>query len=466
MGEPLRVNKSLIEPVYWQAKPNQLIDLGTITVEFSHDGKKWRKDAKADMQFLPDRRLAFVVPADPKETPTNRFWPGNIWNGELRLVERGVPLDVYGYRSARLAGDWTIFEPKTSVVTVTPESNKITRATFHLFNFPEFSGPDDYILNTGTPPTSGVKVCGQAILKADGWVVTIAAADKTDDVCKAIAAQGGYAITHVGEIARQDGSVFTSGQLNDLINCLHDFLSFVLGRWAGIAFPVGFDIAGNRVFEQWGVNTVPPGPWHGANSWFDESHGEWLSEVFPGFILLRRQPAWKDTLRETVCWYLAANQSGYNIGHPETGIIMAAAALERLVWTYCVQDKQILTAGDFALGGINPAKRLRKLACKLGMPCEVPDHLKMLRAQVGQGWKDVQEAIVYIRNELVHPAPRLRRSDGSFFERTFEAWELSLWYLEVALLHLCGHKGHYRSRLAKTVESVPWTKNDPPKRDA
>jgi hypothetical protein len=132
MGEPLSVNKSLIEPVYWQAELNQTIDLGTITVEFSHDGKNWRKEAKADMKFLPDRCLAFVVPADPKESPTNRFCPDEKWNGKLCLVERDATLDVHGYRLGRLGGDcWTTFVPKSSVVTVTPKSDKIKRATFH-----------------------------------------------------------------------------------------------------------------------------------------------------------------------------------------------------------------------------------------------------------------------------------------------------------------------------------------------
>jgi hypothetical protein len=43
---------------------------------------------------------------------------------------------------------------------------------------------------------------------------------------------------------------------------------------------------------------------------------------------------------------------------------------------------------------------------------------------------------------------------------TFEAWQLSLWYQELALLYLLGHHGAYRNRLTAEclgqVEKVPW----------
>jgi hypothetical protein len=121
------------------------------------------------------------------------------------------------------------------------------------------------------------------ILKADGWAVTIAATAQTDSSIKALRKTGGFIITHVGHIAREDGACFSSDQLNDILICLHYFLSFALGRWAGVALPVGFDSSGARVFEEWGFRMESDGYWNGSNSWFDEHHSELLSEVFPAF---------------------------------------------------------------------------------------------------------------------------------------------------------------------------------------
>ena len=70
--------------------------------------------------------------------------------------------------------------------------------------------------------------------------------------------------THVGRMAREHGSTFSSEQLEDLLSCLHQFLSFASGRWAGVALPVGFDTGGNRVFEERGMWRTADGPWNGS----------------------------------------------------------------------------------------------------------------------------------------------------------------------------------------------------------
>lgn len=65
------------------------------------------------------------------------------------------------------------------------------------------------------------------------------------------------------------------------------------------------------------------------------------------------------------------------------------------------------------------------------------------------------------RNGFVHPNERHRnivlRADDS---AAFEAWQLSLWYRELALLYLLDHQGRYRNRTTANwvgeVEPVPW----------
>lgn len=104
----------------------------------------------------------------------------------------------------------------------------------------------------------------------------------------------------MGKIEREHGASFSSAELDDLLSCLHYFLSFALGRWAGLALPIGFDENGNRVFEQWGLRRTASGPWNGSCSWFDARHAELLAQVFPGFMALWRDESWRLLLTQAI----------------------------------------------------------------------------------------------------------------------------------------------------------------------
>lgn len=464
MADLIEINKSLIEPMYSQSRPNETIKLGDVDVRFSHKGKTYQETAQVSMQFVPNERLLFVIPH--KDTQNNvdiettllRRLNGGIygldekWNGKLDLTATGVVLDVFvkGYGGEYGA---VTFVPESSAVRVTPKCSNISSVIFHLFNFPDFHGPDSYIFKYGTPPLQGAKVCGRTVFQADGWTITIAATDKTDELCKMLDREGGYVITHVGEIRRQDGSAFTNKELNLLVSCLHSFLSFVLGRWAGIALPVGFDKTGERVSEEWGLPLADADGWHGSNSWFGIRNSELLTETFPGYYSLWKSELWRTTLWKATYWYVLANNS-----NTDAGIILAQTALELLAWTYCVEDRKMVSPGPF--DKLPAADKFRILASTLNIPLTLPSHLKALnipRPGIGP-WKDAMDAITGIRNNLVHPHSKFELQDGA----SYEAEMLSLWYLDLVLLRLCGHTGKYANRLAPppryagTVENVPW----------
>jgi hypothetical protein len=55
------------------------------------------------------------------------------------------------------------------------------------------------------------------------------------------------------------------------------------------------------------------------------------------------------------------------------------------------------------------------------------------------------------------------KSKGNIqFDECFEAWKLGQWYLELALLGICGYSGTYDNRLDHlkwpygNIEKVPW----------
>lgn len=458
MSNRMTVSSRPITPSYSHTEPNERIDLGRLAVQYDHKGTTYREMATVTMRFVPKDRLEFVCPfKDESPLFGMRFFVDGDRNLRIELKDRGVGFDAF---CVAAGGDHAgiVFSPTKSGVTVTPPSETISTATFHLFNFPDFNGPDDYILVTGEPPLQGAKRCGRALLKADGWNIIIAATDRTDSLTKKLKHQGGYALTHMGHIAREDGKAFSSERLDDLLSCLHYFLSFALGRWAGVALPVGFDAQGIRVFEQWGLRITADGSWNGSFSWFDEHHGELLSQVFPGFMTLWTNALWRQPLTHAIYWYLGACDRRVGIG-VDTGLILAQTALELLAWTYCVLDRKMVSARAFKRGGLSAADKLRLLASSLDIPKEIPLDFSALHEKKGKERPDGLDAITRIRNSLVHPDAQTELREHSYYA----GWNLSLWYIDLVLLRLCRHDGKYANRLTGQrwvgqVEPVPWAK--------
>jgi hypothetical protein len=265
----------------------------------------------------------------------------------------------------------------------------------------------------------------------------------------------------VGEIVRDDGSVYDSEQLADLLSCLHFCLSFSLGRWIGIALPIGFANDGTKVFEQWGLPVANGGSWHGGtNAWFDEHHGESLAQVFPGFFALWRSPVWRTPLERIIYFYLSACQSsGDRVIATDVGLILAQAGLELLAWNYIVQDRRTISEERYMSREFSGARRIRSLLNDLRLSLELQPKFHGLRPESAVEW-DAMDLITSARNSIVHPRQDLIVRD----EMSWEIWRLSIWYLDLVILRLCNYYGEYGNRLTREyvgqVEQVLWIGED------
>lgn len=445
-----------IEPVYFQVSPSEPIEFGTVAVQFTYEDKTYNATATATLRFSPNDRVLFIISGDDAAL---QIGPGLFddkkWDRKLTLTDRGVAIDVL---CSAIGGEngGIVFTPQKEPIQVRPQETNILRGTFHLMNCPDFFGPDNYILRTGKPPFQGGTSCGRAILRCDGWQITIAAIDQTRGLVKALKQQGGHVITHAGQIEQEDRSTFSSKELENQLGMITYFLSFVFGRWAGASLSIGVDADGNQVYEEWGLRKAAEGPWNGAISWFDSHHAELLTQVFPGFVNLWQDDVWSGPLRKALYLYLGASEPGKGIG-VDTGLILTQAALELLAWNHCVQDRKMVSPRAFEPRGLSAADKLRILAASLDIPLEIPATLTSLLSRPGKKWDDSMDAITALRNSVVHPATKNPVPDNSFYD----AWRLSLWYIDLVLLRLCGHTGSYANRLTArrvgTVESVPWT---------
>ncbi len=200
----------------------------------------------------------------------------------------------------------------------------------------------------------------------------------------------------------------------------------------------------------------------------------------------RRSYGWGDALGEAVYWYRIANDSARGI---DAGLPCAHTALERLsyeVWAHeqyelWARDQEAINEKKYRDMGtakrvrlsyevwardqeavnekkfrkMGTAERARTLLCALDVPCEIPPSAESLRKAVEGSpspRKDAAQALADIRNDLVHGG----RGRADIPQRFIEAWTLAMWFVEMAILSLCGYCGWHWNRISREPERVPW----------
>ncbi len=446
-----------ITPLYVQQAPNDRIEYGAVSVELPgvNGGPALQATASFVEQFSQGPSLEVIVPV-----PESPNFVAGLHDAQARMQQQKSKITLSDYGTC-LAGICThsaiervVYHPDRSPVQLRPASTEISKVIFHLFNWPAFRGPENYVLRTGTPPLQGARGCGRFRLHVDEWIITVAEFRNSNEVIKRLHEDGGYAITHAGQIERMNGQCFSTEQLDELLACLGYFFSFVLGRWSMPSLAVGFDDAGSRVYEHWGLGQTTAGHWSGGNSFFDIHHAELLPSLFAGFWRLWHQPIWHRPLTEAIYWYIGANNTGSGV-NVDSGLLFTQAALELLSWTHCVLDKKMASKTMFEKR-LNAAQKLRMLTSDLSIPNHIPATMTVLNNTPGSKWTDSMHVITDLRNGLVHPKSRTVPTPGTYFE----AWKLSLWYIELIILRLSNYHEKYSNRLsnryAGQVENVPW----------
>jgi hypothetical protein len=466
MNESEQFDSPAIAPIYSQRAPNDPIEYGSFLIEAggAEGSSSGQTLAVFRERFSRNNDLEIIVP-EPTETSSNegsrKDWlrvmaqiPTITQNARrFRLVDFGTDVDAFCVYAGH---DKSIFHPDHTPLQVHPPSNSLTMAVFHLFNWPQVFDPESYAPRIGTGRHFGADESGSIRLEYDNWIITVTELENTAGLVKKLEEKGGYAITHVGRIARSSGQPFTTKELNELLECIGYFFSLVLGRWNRPSLTVGFDSVGSRVFEHWGMLQITAGHYVKGDSFFDTGHASIFNALFPSFWQLWNAPLWHDTLKKAIYWYVGANNVGFGV-NVDSALLFTQAALELLAWTYCVMDKKAVSEKAFApRGGLTASDKLTLLTTLMEIPSNIPLQLKSLSAGPNQKWSNSMHVITDLRNGLVHPKETKGISDNTYYE----AWRLSLWYLDLILLRLLGYQGKYFNRLMTPivgrVEDVPW----------
>lgn len=310
---------------------------------------------------------------------------------------------------------------------------------FHLANFPGY---------VGEPLTrDGMTWAGRTVFAWDGWSVDLDQAPHESALRSELRSTHGYALTHVGRLRRQDGRSFRAAEALRCIGALHYLFGFVRGGWCGPALMVGQDDRDDVVWQHWSVMLVDSGK-HRPSIFIGLDPGV-LARLAPGFMKRVTGPAWGESYRRAVAFYVAANR-----GVPiEIGITLAQSALELLAWSTFVRSGRV-TPADFERWPA--ARRLRELLSRARIPLTTPPTLAALASLSGVGAPgDGPERVAYVRNRIVHP-PRNRTLRKLSSAELVDAWRLMLYYADVVVLRLARYSGEIRSRIDDKPSVVRW----------
>lgn len=436
-----------LQPAYDFSSAPEPVSLLRGAVEVSFGNDRFAGTADLLLRFLPSPRVIFhasvqgaaesaflLVFNDPVD-PTLSF------NGQR----------VEGFCGGRTANadilelDW---HPQSEPVVLCDMRSKTSvAAILHLFNFPDFRGGQ----HQATAAPAG---CALLVLESEEWRISLQSLpnNATHQAWERIKNEGGCYLTHVMKLERKDGKPFSGEDASEQRLLLSNFLSFTKGGRCSTVCEVGLDASGEKTWETFASPHINNPPY----SWFNPLKASQGELLFPLFAKRWQQSEeWKDCLRAAIYWYTQANTSGGSPGI-DAAIILAQSALERLAHHHVVVDKKMISPEGF--DRLKASDRLRLLFSSLNLPVGIgaatPDIQKFASSF---RWVDAPHAMTDIRNELVHPVSK-KQVAACFFD----AWKLSLWYLELSVLALCGYDDTYTSRLtAKYVtdsENVPWGK--------
>lgn len=115
-----------------------------------------------------------------------------------------------------------------------------------------------------------------------------------------------------------------------------------------------------------------------------------------------------------------------------------------------------------AFDSLHAVDRVRVLLFWLGTPRAIPSRYAELAKSLPNK-PDGPRAITEIRNTIIHPTKSNRaKRDTLSLAAIAEAWQLNMWYIELALLKLLDYQGSYFNRTqgtgSGTIDTVPWAR--------
>ncbi len=327
-------------------------------------------------------------------------------------------------------------------------STEINYLAFHLINCPKLSFPNtkEIIENKGWYRTTTIT------LRWKDWVIEFKSMKETDKNIKLVKESGGFGLTYIGIIRKENNSLFKVDDIKLLREGFSLFMDFVVGRRCWPSLCVGYK-NNNKVYEDWGATFSD---WYIPMTWatgkaLERKASETLEVLFPLFMNLFKEEQPRSALRECISWYLSTTEPGRP--YIDQALILLQAGIERLSYEYAVNQKKLIHKTGFK--DLRASDKFRILFASLGIPLNIPAELiKLNKLAKKFHWEDVPHCLTEIRNAIVHPE---HRKKGQIKSSYVDSWQLAIEYLELSILSFCKYTGQYYSRIHNKSINVPWS---------
>ncbi|MGI8990068.1 MAG: hypothetical protein ACR2I2_10855 [Bryobacteraceae bacterium] len=302
------------------------------------------------------------------------------------------------------------------------------------------------ILNFYAAYEIGNSATRKILLEGETWAIGFTPQPDMVAIVDQLNKEGGYGVTHFFEIKRTNSEAITASSAADILEALKLFLSFARGANCGLGLVKGCSAANTPLWQQWGFSQTSR--WSSTVNWFFSPQGQFLRGAFPGFMR-EWQNGGREHIRSAIEMYAEANRDEPDV---KPSLMLAQSALELLSWLSMVRGSCLSADGFRALPA---ADHIRLLLHQCRIPSLIPHTLADLTRAAASQKLDGPGMLTEVRNALVHPGKSRKNMTANVY---VEAWSLSMWYFELAILHRFGYDGSHVNRLLDppALQQVPW----------
>lgn len=335
------------------------------------------------------------------------------------------------------------------------KSIPVEKIKFSVPNFAELHGTS---IKKGTEEGGVHFSRGRLTLEDELYTITIDKCIDYKERKNSLNEKGGYIVLYNGELVRKKGAIAYE-ESKDIFHCLNTFLTFLNGRKTSTLFLQGI-CEDEEIWTDYSCYTVDS--WKSVHTWIQRLSIDGINDLWNNFRKIWNKSDNQSFLAYLIHWYV---QSNGNIQFSEGSIILAQTALELVYNWWIVENKKMILGKDSE--NINASNKIRLLISQLSISSKVPKAFKKLEefVKMTDRVNDAPEAIVYVRNAIVHSQEEKRKKLSAIhYMAIYEALQVFIWYIELSLLCILEYKGKYSNRCSESrIQSytevlVPWEK--------
>lgn len=364
----------------------------------------------------------------------------------LRLRRPGGDVDLPAVERSHLEG-WS------NGATFGDPSAPLRKIVAHWFNLPALHGHVPLIDDGSTRQWRG-----RWVAETCGWRITLDARPDHSEVFTELHRAHVHVMTHVMEIQRVDGGLFTADSAAPVLEALHVGFSFLFGSWVAPMLPVGYDAAGGVAWEDWRIPHCDPARQAG-NGWLPLFENPSIVEFIDLTVTAFADSTRRDALRfQMMLGVEATNDRGF----VEQRIMAGVAGIEHALWQILVRGGHMTEAEYEGSPGRPKVHAHAKLRKALGM-ARVSTNIDAARLpatvkySANKGRLDGPDVVTQVRNRLVHPRDAQERV-YDYPGLMTDVWYLARDYLVQLVLYQLQYSGKYRHLIGfdAGVAYVPW----------